>query len=315
MSDKNKQETVFGPDPELLRAIASAKSTKVPIGGVTMPTMPRLDQPPPNPSAGAQTVRAAQRVLSPTEQQQLAEQGRFISGVGSAYAANQPNVHMSGQLPTDTEGNERPIDPRVAPRPPGSGLRQDTIQHLEAVAAANSSNDTELNKIKEEIEAEEDSFEENEFGERVRSLLSNKKRKDLIEARCPSISFEDLLMNGFVTQKVPIIPGKFEPVFRSLYGEENEEILRLMGSIRGPNQYILDVLTLFNLTAGLYGIGTKVLPNHIDSKGDFNEEMFRAKHKVVRKMALPILADLSVNFRWFTKRVQKLTVIDEIKGF
>lgn len=301
MSDKNKQETVFGPDPALLKAIAAAKATKIPVGGVTMPTMPRLNQPPANPTAGVQSIRSAQRVLSPAEQQRLSEQGKFIPG--------------SGQLPTDTEGNEQPIDPRLIPRPPGSGLRQDTIQHLEAVAAANSSNDTELNKIKEEIEEEEEYFEENEFGERVKSLLSNRKRKEAIEARCPSLSFEDLLMKGSVTQQVPIIPGKFEPVFRSLYGEENEEILRLMGSIRGPNQYILDVLTLFNLTAGLYGINDKVLPNHIDSKGDFNEDMFRAKHKVVRKIALPILADLSVNFRWFTKRVQKLTVVDEIKGF
>ncbi len=312
MSDKNKPETIFGPDPSLLAAIAAAKSVKVPLGGVAKPTIPRLDQPPPNSTAGVQSVRAAQRVLSPAEQQRLSEQGKFIPGVGSAYTANQPSA---GQLPTDTEGNEQPIDPRLTPRPPGSGLRQDTIQHLEAVAAANSSNDTELNKIKDEIEEEEEFFEENEFGERVRSLLSNKKRKDVIEARCPTLSFEDLLMKGSVTQQVPIIPGKFEPVFRSLYGEENEEILRLMGSIRGPNQYILDVLTLFNLTAGLYGINDKILPNHIDSKGDFNEEMFRAKHKVVRKMALPILADLSVNFRWFTKRVQKLTVVDEIKGF
>lgn len=312
MSDKNKQETIFGPDPELIRAIASAKAAKVPVGGATMPTIPRLDQLPPNQQVVAQTTRAAQRILSPAEQQRLSEQGKFIPGIGSAYAANQP---MSGQLPTDSEGNEKSIDPRLTPRPPGSGLRQDTLQQLEAVAAANSSTDTELNKIGEEIEEEEEFFEENEFGERVKSLLSNKKRRDIIEARCPSISFEDLLMNGSVTQRVPIIPGKFEPVFRSLYGEENEEILRLMGSIRGPNQYILDVLALFNLTAGLYGIGNKILPNHIDSKGDFNEEMFRAKHKVIRKMALPILTDLSVNFRWFTKRVQKLTVVDEIKGF
>ncbi len=314
MNDKEKRAGTVdftGGDPAMRDAIAKAKSARVPVGGVPMPQMPRLDQPPPN-SQGVQSVRAAQKVLTPEEQARLTEQGRFIPGVGSAYAVNQPNLQPP--TTTDPEGNAQPIDPRTAPRPPGAGLREETVKGLQAVAAANS-DDKELEKINDEIEEMDEVYEENEFGERVKSLLANKKRAMAIESRCQPMAFEELLMTGSVQQRVPIIPGKFEPIFRSLLGDENVEILRMMGSVRGPDQYILDVMSLYNLTAGLYAINGKPLPNHLDVNGDFNEEMFRAKYKVVRKMALPILADMSVNYRWFSRRVQKLTVVDDIKSF
>ena len=307
--DKDKSNPVdFGADSDLKAKVAAAKAKRVPVGGVPMPQMPRLDQPPQQ-----QQRPPAQRILTPEERQQLEQRGQFHQGVGSAYAANQPGVN---QLPTDENGKEQPIDPRLAPRPPGSGLRPETVEQLEAVAAANkNSDDAELARIGAEIEDLDDVFETNEFGERVRSLLGNKKRAAAIANRCPPLSFEDLLLYGSVQQRVPIIPGKFEPTFRSLQGEENLEILRMMGPVRGPEQYLLDTLSLYRLAAGLHAINSKVLPNHLNSKGDFDEEMFRAKCKVVLKMALPILADLSVNFGWFAARVQKLTVVDDIKSF
>lgn len=300
-------------------AIEAAKAKAAPVGGTPMPKMPRFDQAQPSTrTTGVQSVRAAQRILTPEQQSQLQNDGKFIPGVGSGYAANQPGLAQ----PTSPEGEVLPVNERLAPRPPGSGLRQDTVEGLKALAKANSGNaqestenDEELNKINKEISEIDEVWETNEFGERVRSLLRNKKRKEAIEARCPTMDFEDLLMSGSVMQKVPIIPGRFEPTFRSLQGTEDLEIKRLMGSIRGPDQYILDTFSIFNLTAGLHAINGKILPSHLDKNGDFDEKLFEAKNKTVIKMAIPILADLSVNFTWFVNRVQKLTVIDEIKGF
>lgn len=314
MDKKDKGTVSFGTDSDAMSAIAAAKSKKVPVGGVPMPPMPRLDQPPPQARQVAQ-ARAAQRVLTTEEREKLEQNGTLRQGAGSAYAVNQPGL---AGLPTDTEGNEQPIDPRTAPRPPGAGLREETVKGLQAITAANAADDDDeaLKKVEKEIEDFDDVYEENEFGERVRSLLGNKKRAAAIEGRCQPMSFETLLMDGSVQQRVPIIPGKFEPTFRSLFGEENVEILRLMGTLgRGTEGYILDMMELYRLTAGLYSINGKILPNHLDNNGDFNEEMFRAKYKMVRKMALPILADMSVNFRWFARRVQKLTVVDDIKSF
>lgn len=291
-------------------AVKAAKEKRVPVGGVPMPQMPRLDQPPAPSHLGVQNT--AHRVLTEEERLQLAERGQLVQGVGSAYAGNQPAAR---NLVTDHEGKEQPIDPRLAPRPAGAGLREDTVKQLEAVAAANAKDDAELKKINDEIEEMDDVFETNEFGERVRSLLANKKRAEAIAARCAPLSFEDLLIYGSVKQKVSIIPGKFEPTFRSLTGEENVEILRLMGELRGSEQFVMDMLSIYKLTAGLYSIGTRVLPNHLDQNGDFDKDLFAIKTKMVLKMAFPILADLSVNFGWFAARVQKLTVVDDIKSF
>lgn len=314
MSDRNRNvPTDFGSESSAA-AIAAAKQRRIPLGGVSMPLIPRLDQPPPEANTGVQNIPGAHRILSEKEKEKLTAMGQYHAGVGSAYAANQPALR---HLPTNSDGEELPIDPRLEPRPAGSGLRPDTIKDLEGVAAANAkiSSDPELQKAIKEIDEIDDVFETNEFGERVKSLLSNKDRAKAIEARCQPLSLEDLLIHGSVQQRVPIIPNKFEPVFRSPTGEENLEILRLLSTSRGSDEYLLDLLQLYRLTAGLYSINGKILTNHLNVEGDFDQLLFEKKYKVVKKMALPILADMAVNFGWFARRVQKLTVIDDIKSF
>lgn len=316
MSDRNKNTPMdFGNESAAASAIAAAKQRRVPIGVVPMPAMPRLDQPPPDNHLGVQRVPVpgAQRVLTQLERDKLTDMGQFHPGVGSAYAANQPAV---GKLPTNSEGEELPIDPKLAPRPAGAGLRPDTLKELAGVAAANTKiDDEDLKKINKEIDEVDEVFETNEFGERVRSLLGNKERARSIEARCQALSLEDLLINGSVHQRVPIVPGKFEPTFRSPQGDENLEILRLMGQVRGSEDYILDLLQIYRLTVGLFAVNAKPFPNHLDANGDFDETLFKNKLKIVSKMALPILADMSVNYGWFSRRVQKLTIVDDIKSF
>jgi hypothetical protein len=317
MSEGNKNTpTDFGAESKAASVIAAAKRKRIPVGGAPI-QMPRLDQlPPAMQQANAQAVRSAQRVLTQEEREQLITNGQFHPGVGSGYAANQPA--MGYAMPKDQDDAELPIDPKLVPRPPGSGLRPKTVADLEAVAAANSSskaNDEDLKKINKEIDEIDEVFETNEFGERVKSLLGNKERARAIESRCKPLALEDLLLYSSVQQTVPIVPGKFEPTFRSPQGDENIEILRLMSSLRGSEDYIMDMLSLYRLTAGLFALNAKPLPNHLDKNGDFNEEMFKAKNKIILKMALPILADMSVNFNWFSRRVQKLTVIDDIRSF
>lgn len=315
MSEGSKNTpTNFG-DESAAAAVAAAKQRRVPIGGVPMPSMPRFDQPPPGDShTGVQRVPGAHRILTQAEKDKLTELGQFQPGVGSAYAVNQP---AASKLPTNQDGEELPIDPKLAPRPPGSGLRPETIKDLAGVAAANAttSQDEDLKNIRKEIEDIDEVFETNEFGERVKSLLANKERCKLIESRCQPLSLEDLLINGSVQQKVPIVPGKLEPTFRSPQGDENLEILRLMSSVRGSEDYILDLMQLYRLTVGLHAINSRPFPNHLGVDGEFDEELFMKKFKIIKKMALPILADLVVNFGWFARRVQKLTVVDDIKSF
>lgn len=327
-NEKDKGVVDLTKDAEYEARLAAAKSGRVPVGGVPMPPMPRFDQAPPDRSQGVQqNVPGARQIpggplLSAQQRDEMAQQGNYIPGVGSAYAANQPAARgapVTQQPPQQPPSGEY-VNP---PRPEGSGLRPETLQQLEAVAQANRP-DAPVSKkeaadleetVKEMTEDYNESFDYDNFGRRVRSMLNNKERREAIEKRCGAMAIEDLITQGEVRQVVPIIPNKFFPTFRSVQGVEDLFIKRLMSSERGSDQYILDKFAIMNLSAGLYALNGKPLPSHLNDKGDPDEKLFEHKFKVVLKMALPLIADLSTNYTWFGSRLEKLFIVDNIKGF
>lgn len=327
-NEKDKGIVDLSKDDEYAARIAAAKSGRVPVGGVPMPPMPRFDQAPPDRTQPVQAIPGSRPVpggpvLSPQQQQEMAAQGNFIPGVGSAYSANQPAIARG--TPVKQQPPQQPSSTEFAnpPRGENAGLRPETVQQLEAVAKANASGapadkkaDDDLNKTVEQMtEDYNDSFDYDNFGRRVRSMLNNKERREAIEKRCESMDIADLIVQGEVRQVVPIVPNKFFPTFRSVAGTEDLFIKKLMSDERGSDQYILDKFAIMNLAAGLYALNGKPLPSHLDDKGDPDEKLFQHKFKVVLKMALPILADLSTNYTWFGSRLEKLFIVDNIKGF
>lgn len=318
--NKDKGIVDFSPDPEYASRIASAKQ-KVPVGGVPMPKIPRLDQPLPDPSIGVQSQRMRHAMLSPEQQEELQKRGQFIPGVGSGYAANQPSLRTQAPQPPSppppiSNGNQEYVNP---PRPAGAGLRQETVEQLQNLAQAQASSaqpapDSD-EELKKEIDDLESQFDTDEFGQKVRNLLNNKERRDKISSRCEPMGIEDLITQGEVRQKVPIVPGKFIPEFRSVSGEEDLLVKRMLSSERGSDTYILNLYSLMDLTLGLYALNGRVLPSHLDKDGNPDEDLFKTKLRTVRKLPLAMLIDLSVNYVWFGKRLQKLFVVDEIKGF
>lgn len=314
MPNDPKGTTNFTDSDKDLLAKVKARS-QVPVGGAPMPQVPRLDQAVPNRSVGVQNTAAGRRLMTSDEQKKLAESGKMIPGVGSGYAANQPGL---AHLPTDEEGNPQEIDERLVPRPAGAGLRPDTVAGLNKLAAAQEQEkktDSELEKINQEIEDIDDEFVTDEFGNRVRSLLANKERKKAIENRCMPMDFDDLLMKGSVEQRVPIFPGKFEPTFRSTHGHEDDYLNERMGRFRGSDRQIMDLFSLYRLTCGLVKINNRVLPTHLGQNGRIDEKNFDNKFEMVAALATQVLADLSVNYSWFIRRVEKLLVFDNIKDF
>jgi hypothetical protein len=301
VSDEKTVVEVDQGTAEYRKRILEAKGTTVPVGGAPMPKMPRFDQPPRDAHAGVQAAGAAAKILSPEQRAQLEEKGQFIPGVGSAYAANQPKT--APPPPADPEWKN-------PPRPPGAGLSEETVRGLE-----------ELGKAKEAEKAapvEEDRgprFDAEEFGDVTRSLLNNKKRREAIEARLvDQITIEDLITLGELRQRVPIVPGRFEPTFRSVSGSEDIWVKHRMGSESGSDQYIADKYAMMNLTLGLYAINGKELPGHMKDD-EVDPKLFEVKFKRILKFPLQMLADMSVNFVWFIRRVEKTLVIDDIKGF
>jgi hypothetical protein len=321
-----KKVTDFGSGDDYKAQIAKAKGDNVPVGGAPMPAkMPRLDQAPTGGDrfTGVQNARssaAAAKILTPEEQAALASEGKLRAGVGSAYAANQPNVNQKdGRQMQTPQNNQEFVNP---PRPEGAGLRKETVDQLiginEAAKAEAKENgdDVPLKKAAEEIEDLTDGWITDEFGNRVRSIVNNKARREAIEKRCSPMDIADLITTGEIRQRVPIVPGVFEPTYRSTGGNEDLFVKRLLSKATGSEQYLFDLYALMNLATSLYAINNKIMPSHLHpSTGEPDEKAFEAKMAMISKMPLALLTDLSTNYVWFGRRVQKLLVIDDIKGF
>jgi hypothetical protein len=319
--DKKKQIVDLSPqNTEYSQKIAQARAVQHPVGGAPMPKMPNFAdaQQQGDRYAGVQGHQQARRaqgmatLLTPEQQRQLDEQGAAIPGVGAAYVANQPNAR-------------RVLDPRNQapqfqnpPRPEGAGITEQTAAQLDAVAKANAPDapvqDTE--KLKKEIDDIEDElFDFDEMGNRIKNQLANKERRDLIESRCEPMDLMSLLVDREVRQVVPIIPGKYYPTFRSCGGDEDLEIKRMIAKEQSSTTYVLAKMTIMQLTCGLFALNNKPLPSHLDKDGNFDEVAFKEKLKNLLKYPVQVLADLAVNYTWFDRRVRALISFEAIKDF
>jgi hypothetical protein len=308
---KDRTEVNFSP-PESTGykdRIAAAKAGHTPVGGVEMPKMPNLAEPPQQ----GRHVGVEQRGMKPMPQdqyQQAVAEGRAIPGVGGAYAANQPGRKYSAPPTTPMEMTSKDGNPVNPPRPEG-GLRNNTIEQIAAVAEAN--------KAEEKKDDEPISKEDEEYFTRLSAqtddILRNKERRELIEKRVTDeLNFEDLLFHRELRQRVPIRKD-FVPTYRTCSGDEDLFVKRLISKDEGSPQYLLDRFSLMTLCCGLFAINGKPLPSHLDEKQNPKEDLFTAKYDVVSKYPLIILADLSANFIWFEQRVQKLLSIESIRDF
>lgn len=143
--------------------------------------------------------------------------------------------------------------------------------------------------------------------------LNNDRRRRAIESRCKAMNLIDLITEGSVHQKVPIVPGQFEVTYRSVSSGEDLEIKRMLYSIRKEvPRYQVDAYSVMSLTLGIYAINGHPLPDHNDESGNFSETKFRKKFELVKKYPLQMVADLGINYIWFDSRVKKLFTVESL---
>jgi hypothetical protein len=162
-----------------------------------------------------------------------------------------------------------------------------------------------------------DDFDFNTFREMMmRDLLNNDEQRAIVESRVASMDVTDLIMNGFVAQTVPIIPGRFEPEFQSMTGEEDLALKRLLmlesKSVDVNNRYLLDKFSLMSVAVGVRSINRTPLPDHRDKDGKFNEALFLTKFEKVVRCPFHMLSSLGVHYFWFDIRVRKLFVAEKL---
>lgn len=341
MSNEEDKGVVDLTDPKTRayqERIAAAKQGSTPVGGAAMPNIPRLDQPPPGAprdrglgvqQSHGQQAAAQQRgpyaAMTPEQYQQATASGQAIAGVGGAYMANQPR----GAQAAPPQGQPKPpMEVRGAegeaanPVRPEGGLRPETVDQLNAIAQANTQDELKdeaqaLHEAHGEPQPGDPDFEDYDFGavgQAARNLLSNKERREVIEARCDEMDFEDLILNQELRQEVKIKRG-FVPVFRTPSGEEDLFVKRFIGDEEGSSQYIMDKYSVYGLCCGLYSLNGAPLPDHLGKDGKVDTKAFERKLEYILKYPIVLVADLSVNFTWFTFRVQKLLSLDKVKDF
>lgn len=218
----------------------------------------------------------------------------------------------------------------VTPRPPGSPvLRPETEQQLKDAIAAG--------KAQDQAAAEQQTLDEKKLAEDARltklfesldlgdqrsqfdRILDNKKRKDEIEGRCAPMLFEDLLMKDEVSQRVPIQPGKFEPLFRSVTPLETLYLKQRMArETTTTDVYLGEKYNLLLLTCSLVDLNGHPLPDHRKHKSDgtfeIDDKLFDEKLAALVRKSAYIIADLSVNYMWFDIRVRKLLNPEDVKN-
>ena len=150
----------------------------------------------------------------------------------------------------------------------------------------------------------------------VRELMTSKGRRDAIEARLPALSFDSWIQHLELQQRVPIIRGKLEPLFRTVSGREDLFVKDLIGREVGGNRYVLDKFAMMNLALGLVDInGTITYTNHMDSKtAQPDKDLFEKKLNEVLRLPVQMLADLAVNYMWFDHRARTLLTMDTVKN-
>jgi hypothetical protein len=144
---------------------------------------------------------------------------------------------------------------------------------------------------------------------------SDFRRPDIrkaVEERSGEINVEDLILYESVSQRQIIIPGKLEPVFRTLTTAEDLAMKDWVYQLKGSDRYILDTLTAMTVTMGLKTFNDAELPEH-RKPNDIGElipdkELFDAKMRIVMGLGAPVVGLLSVTYKWFDERARKTLV-------
>ena len=148
----------------------------------------------------------------------------------------------------------------------------------------------------------------------VVDLLNNDEQKTLIEERCSPITLSEYVMNGFVRQRVPIVPGIFEVTFQSMALEDELTLKNLIAkeanALELSDRYLVDKYGYMGLAVGLHMIHSEgkdmPFPSHLNNEGVFDEKLFWEKFRRVLRLPFHLAASLAINFFWFEVRVRRL---------
>jgi hypothetical protein len=151
-----------------------------------------------------------------------------------------------------------------------------------------------------------------------KDILNSPEQRKIIEGRLPKLSLGELVVNGKLSQVVPVVPGEFEPEFQTLGGDDHLAVKRLLmleaQKLSAPDAYYLDKQSMMTITLGVKSINKRQLPSYRNERGEFDDDKFWEKFNLVVRFPMHMLASLGINFFWFDARVRGLFAAKEIKN-
>jgi hypothetical protein len=276
-------------------------------------------------------ITFGKKQLTPNEEQEYRDKIRAASkgvdalkGKTPVGSVEKPSFPLLKPSPGSVPLSNNLEAAGVTPRPPGSPpVRPETLEQLQEMQKAQTKiHEEETKKLDEEAlkkEAEEkkenlfEAFDFSSQGEAER-ILNNKKRRKDIESRCEPMKLEDLIMRDEVRQKVPVLPGEFEVIFRSATPEESLFVKQLIAKENSPSDsYALEKYSLCMLCCSIISINGKDFLDHRKPDGSGpDEKLFELKLKQLMKKSVYIITDLGIQFSWFDIRVRKLIAPEKL---
>ena len=348
------QAVHYGQTPQQQAVAASQQPGSIvdgpaPFGGGVgsmSPDAPRQAAPTP-----AQLGILQNDVLHPDAQ----NDSSYIQGQGAQLAINQPNLAMKygvirnrqhippqalqanvGGAGTNGQIGNRPLQntlrdlETLTHLQPSTGLpkteaeaEEQASQHLSSASQNVGAHEEQESKLSDkEVQAiieKMDDFDFDALRQRMeRDVLNNPEQRRIIEERLAPMHVEDVIMMARVSQKVPIIPGKFELTFRSMDAGDDSAVKRLIAAevqtVGNPGRYYLDRFSLMTLCAGCTHVNTTPLPDHLNAEGKWDDKLFSHKLNWLLTKNLHMIASIGVNHSWFETRVRKLFVAEKVKN-
>jgi hypothetical protein len=198
---------------------------------------------------------------------------------------------------TNNEYNERLVN-----------LAKDSIAEVTASELKEKMSKPEKSTIPEP--EEDNSFVYDDYGNKIRNIHASRARRKKIEARCKAMDIAELLMQGYIEQRVPLKPGKLEVVFRSLSSADSMFVLSQLEKDKGSNLLIAYKIGRMNLALSLVSINGERY-EEVKRGGKINEEAFNSKYEKICNLPEDTATDLVINYGWFCERVKELSVDDE----
>jgi hypothetical protein len=239
----------------------------------------------------------------------------FIKGVGSMYTANQPLLKNKPKTVMEDGGYKPAISEQTRVSLEALAAFQNTASKIQESKMHNSTSEDKKREVEASNLGKVITKNENDMYDEFKELLddpkqwnelNNPKRRKKIEDRLQSMDITEIIVYGEIRQEVIVIPDKLIYTYRSVSGEEDLAVKRMMFGATGGDRYLMDKYSIMQLSLALVSINGDELPTHLDDRKKFDETKFFNKFDKVVKFPIQFIADLGVQYLWFDERIRKL---------